>query len=46
MRMTGKIEQKEMVAGEGTVDLAVRGANQLGNHLTGTVRVVLPTPSA
>ncbi len=46
MRMTGKVEQKEMVAGEGTLDLAVRGANQLGNHLTGTVRVVLPTPSA
>ena len=42
MRMTGKIEQKEMVAGEPTVDLAVRGANKLGDHVKGTVRVVLP----
>ncbi len=42
MRMTGKVEQKEMVAGEPTVDLAVRGANELGDHVKGTVRVVLP----
>ncbi|MEE2672636.1 MAG: MaoC family dehydratase [Myxococcota bacterium] len=42
MRMTGKVEQKEIVAGEPTVDLAVRGANGLGDHVKGTVRIVLP----
>ena len=41
-RMTGKVEQKERGAGEPTVDLAVRGANELGDHVKGTVRVVLP----
>ena len=42
MRMTGEVKQKELVAGEGTVELVVRGANQLGDHVKGTVRVVLP----
>ncbi len=42
MRMTGKVEQKEIVSGEPTVDLAVRGANGLGDHVKGTVRIVLP----
>jgi acyl dehydratase len=42
MRMTGKVEQKEIAGGEATVDLSVRGANELGDHVKGTVRVVLP----
>ena len=42
MRMTGKVEQKEIADGEATVDLSVRGANELGDHVKGTVRVVLP----
>ena len=42
MRITGEVKQKERVAGEGTVELFVRGANQLGDHVKGTVRVVLP----
>ena len=42
MHMTGKVRGKERVAGEGALDLAVRGANQLGDDVTGSVRVVLP----
>ena len=42
MRITGKVEQKEIAGGEATVDLSVRGANELGDHVKGTVRVVLP----
>ena len=42
MRITGEVKEKERVAGEGTVELFVRGANQLGDHVKGTVRVVLP----
>jgi len=42
MRMTGEVKQKERIAGEGTVELFVRGANQLGDHVKGTVRIVLP----
>jgi acyl dehydratase len=45
MRITGKVEQKEQVDGEGVVELSVRGANQLGDHVTGTVRLSLPTSS-
>jgi len=38
MTITGKVTRK----GDGTVDVAVVGANQLGNHVTGTVTVELP----
>ena len=43
MRLTGEVKQKEKIDGEGTVELFVRGANQLGDHVKGTVRVVLPS---
>ncbi len=42
MRMTGRVESVEIVDGEGTIDVAVRGANGLGDHVRGTVRLVLP----
>ena len=38
MTITGKVTRK----GDGTVDVAVVGANGLGNHVTGTVTVELP----
>ncbi len=43
MRMTGKVERVELVDGEGRVELRIRGANQLGDHVKGTVQLVLPT---
>jgi len=42
MRMTGKVESKELVDGEGHLELKIRGANQLGDHVKGTVELVLP----
>ncbi len=39
MKLRGKVVAKH----EGHVDLEVTGANRLGNHVTGTVRVALPT---
>jgi acyl dehydratase len=38
MTMTGKVTAKD----QGTVVVAVRGANHLGDHVTGTVTVSLP----
>ena len=42
MTITGKVTRKEDGANGGTVDVAVVGANRLGNHVTGTVTVELP----
>lgn len=39
MTLTGTVSKKE----DGTVEIAVVGANGLGNHVTGTVLVALPT---
>jgi acyl dehydratase len=44
MVLSGRVTAKEEVGGEGVVDLEVRGANSLGDHVTGTVRVSLPLP--
>jgi len=38
MVMTGSVTAKE----DGVVDVAVRGANSRGDHVTGTVKVALP----
>ncbi len=38
MTMTGEVTAKD----NGTVVVAVRGANRLGDHVTGTVTVTLP----
>ena len=38
MRMTGEVTAKA----DGVVEVAVRGANGLGDHVTGTVTVALP----
>jgi hypothetical protein len=45
MTFTGSVTDKGPLAGDGrtgTVTVAIRGANQLGDHVTGTVEVVLP----
>ena len=39
---TGKVESMELVDGEGRVEIKIRGANQLGDHVKGTVALVLP----
>lgn len=43
MRITGAVTAKEQVDGEGIVEISLRGANGLGDHVTGTVRLTLPT---
>ena len=46
MRLTGSVTAKdESVAedGRGAVEVTVRGANSLGDHVTGTVRLLLPS---
>jgi len=40
MVMTGRVEQVDAASGE--VEVRVRGANQLGDHVSGSVRVALP----
>lgn len=42
MRMSGKVESVDLVDGEGRVEVRVRGANQLGDHVKGTVQLLLP----
>ena len=46
MRMTGKVESKQRVDGEGRIEIKIRGANQLGDHVKGTIDLVLPTDGA
>ena len=46
MRLTGKVESVERSDGEGIVELSVRGANGLGDHVKGRVRLALPTDGA
>lgn len=45
MTFTGSVTDKGPLADDGrsgTVTVAIKGANQLGDHVTGTVEVVLP----
>ena len=46
MRLTGKVESVERIDGEGIVELSVRGANGLGDHVKGRVTLALPTDAA
>ena len=46
MLLTGAVTAKDEAAGadgRGAVEVSIRGANGLGDHVTGTVRVLLPT---
>ena len=45
MTLTGEVKSKQVVDGEGIVELFVRGANGLGDHVKGTVRLALPRES-
>ncbi len=42
MRMTGRVTSAVRHDGEGVVEVAVLGRNRLGEHVTGSVMVVLP----
>jgi len=46
MRMTGRVTAKELEGGEGRITVEVTGANSLGDHVTGTVDLALPTGGA
>jgi acyl dehydratase len=45
MRMSGRVRDVLEEGGEGLVDVEIVGANGLGNHVTGTVRLALPRAS-
>jgi uncharacterized protein len=42
LKLTGIVQSKTEAGGERIVELAVRGANALGEHVAATVRVALP----
>lgn len=42
MRMTGVVSSAEVLDGHGVVTIDVKGANSLGDHVVGTVRLSLP----
>lgn len=42
LRLTGVVRAAEQQGGERRVEVAVRGANSLGEHVTATVRLVFP----
>ena len=49
MTLTGSVTSKDEGAdadGKGAVEVTLRGANGLGNHVTGTVRLLLPAGGA
>ena len=46
MTLTGEVVEKTEQDGEGLVTVSIRGANSLGDHVTGTVLVALPREGA
>jgi uncharacterized protein len=42
LKLTGRVSRKLQEGTERIVEIAVRGANSLGEHVTATVRVALP----
>jgi acyl dehydratase len=46
MVMTGTVTSKDEVDGKGIVEVGVKGTNNLGDHVKGTVRVALPRARA
>jgi acyl dehydratase len=42
MRFTGRVVSTEVVDGKGAVEVAIIGANSIGDHVAGTVRFVPP----
>jgi acyl dehydratase len=45
LRFTGRVSAKREAAGECELDVAIRAANDLGDHATGTVTLTLPLAS-
>ncbi len=43
MTLNGRVLSKDVVDGDGTIEIEVRGANSLGDHVTGSVTLVLPS---
>jgi hypothetical protein len=43
MTLSGVVSSKELIDGEGLLELSVRGSNGLGDHVKGKVELVLPT---
>jgi acyl dehydratase len=43
MRLTGRVVGTEARDGEGIVEVEIRGANSMGDHVTGKVTLALPT---
>jgi hypothetical protein len=46
LRFTGRVAAKRETGGESVLEVAVRAANDLGDHVTGTVTMTLPLASA
>ncbi len=46
MTMTGRVTTKARRGTQGSVEVSIRGANSLGDHVTGTVALALPTEPA
>ncbi len=46
MTLSGEVAAKEIIDGSGQVDVKIVGANQLGNHVMGTVSITLPLAGA
>ena len=44
MTLSGEVTAKDDSGGEGFVEVSIRGHNSLGDHVTGTVELVLPSP--
>jgi len=42
LRFTGQVAETRVEGGECVIDVAIRAANELGDHLTGNVIVSLP----
>ena len=42
MTLSGEVKTKEVVGEEGVIEVSVRGANALGDHVKGTVKLALP----
>ena len=46
LRFSGRVAAKHEAGGESVLEVAVRAANELGDHVTGTVTLTLPLASA
>lgn len=45
LRFSGRVEKKSEIGDECVLEVAIRAANDLGDHATGTVTLSLPSPA-